>query len=657
MKKLMYILVILLSGLTFYITYINQNNNDVAMLQISNELVNENQSVEIYIKGQSRDVNQLFLERLIGLCNENNYILVSGQRLNIDENIHKEISYIYDNNNVILKFLKDNLGTELEINSFNDGYITTDLNDKNANGYLKITDQKYLGNNIFEYTGFDEFINELESVNDDIIYDIYGADSQLIASQINNIAKGLIEYEVLESNDVEINETIDFNIYIILSFVVIALMICMINEFIGLEKEISVIKLLGYDRRAIFKNLFLKFIITFILIFVFVYFILWLILVHNLSVSGIRFIKLLSFNQWWFIIISIIVILGSYLLLVRNFNLKKAINYENLIKTSFIFKNIIIILLSFVLFYSLSGVISVFVETKQYFEKKDIVKNYYMIENLVDGNNTNNVIDILLEQKNAVACFFYSDANEITELPYIIVNKNYLNIFNDDFKNLNTPALLVPEIHKDKSIEQYRLVDDCPVYYYDNHYTYYNLISNSRAELKDPVVMVVDENYYSFSHILLSKEKSISYYTNLISDYIKSNEIRLVDANSNLETIFKYYTLPAIVRVFSYLGIYLIIYLTTLYIYMKLSFRQNAKEIAVKKSIGYNFFQRYKNIYLLNIFSYLLPFIVNICVFKINILSSLIITVILIIFEIIIESIMMKVFDHQATANLIKGSE
>ena len=141
---------------------------------------------------------------------------------------------------------------KIKLKSFDDGYITTDLSDTKTNGYLKITSQSYLGDNIYEYTGFDNFINKLESVNNDIIYNIYGNDLEKLSKEINNIAQGLIEYEVLDDEMYEESMPVNLDIYIIIVFTVIALLICIINEFLRMKKEITVMKLMGYSKRNLF---------------------------------------------------------------------------------------------------------------------------------------------------------------------------------------------------------------------------------------------------------------------------------------------------------------------------------------------------------------------------------------------------------------------
>lgn len=661
MKKLMYILVVLLSILTFSISYTNQNREDVSILgSFSNNQISkitDKKNYRILIIDEPKQNNQKFLDELISLCQDNDYILATSQMINIDTSTHKEITYIYDQNNLLLDYLNKNYGYKIKLKSFDDGYITTDLSDTKTNGYLKITSQSYLGNNIYEYTGFDNFINKLESVNNDIIYNIYGNDLEKLSKEINNIAQGLIEYEVLDDEMYEESMPVNLDIYIIIVFTVIALLICIINEFLRMKKEITVMKLMGYSKRNLFSNLFSQFVIKIIFIYLFVNVILWFIMVRNLSIRGLSFLGIIILNCLIFIIITVIITVCAYLLLVRNINIKKSLNYNGLLKISFAFKNVIIILLCLVLFYSLAGAKEIFNETRLYLAKKNISDDYYLIENMVNNKNAYKAIEILLKQKDTLACFFYSEANQETELPYIIVNKNYLNLYSDEYKDIQTPALLVPEAYKDEAIEQYKYGTDCKVYYVKGHHTYLNVVNNMRGEISDPVILLSDKDYYSWSHLLLRNDKEPTYYHNLVADYINENEMRLTDASESLTIMFRYYTLPLLVKLITYIGIYLIVYLTTIYMYMMLYFYQNAKEISIKKTLGYSFFERYKDVYLINLAGYLLPFSINVFLLKINIFTTLAVILFLIICEVCIESIMMKKFDHKTTVNLLKGSE
>lgn len=111
--------------------------------------------------------------------------------------------------------------------------------------------------------------------------------------------------------------------------------------------------------------------------------------------------------------------------------------------------------------------------------------------------------------------------------------------------------------------------------------------------------------------------------------------MRLTDAGESLTIMFRYYTLPLLVKLITYIGIYLIVYLTTIYMYMMLYFYQNAKEISIKKTLGYSFFERYKDVYLINLAGYLLPFSINVFLLKINIFTTLAVILFLIICEVV----------------------
>ena len=88
MKKLMYILVVLLSILTFSISYTNQNREDVSILgSFSNNQISKvtnKKNYRILIMDEPKKNNQKFLDELISLCQDNDYILATSQMINID---------------------------------------------------------------------------------------------------------------------------------------------------------------------------------------------------------------------------------------------------------------------------------------------------------------------------------------------------------------------------------------------------------------------------------------------------------------------------------------------------------------------------------------------------------------------------------------------
>lgn len=120
MKKLMYILVVLLSILTFSISYTNQNREDVSILgSFSNNQVSkitDKKNYRILIIDEPKQNNQKFLDELISLCQDNDCILATSQIINIDTSTHKEITYIYDQNNLLLDYLNKNYGYKINLN-------------------------------------------------------------------------------------------------------------------------------------------------------------------------------------------------------------------------------------------------------------------------------------------------------------------------------------------------------------------------------------------------------------------------------------------------------------------------------------------------------------------------------------------------------------
>lgn len=83
----------------------------------------------------------------------------------------------------------------------------------------------------------------------------------------------------------------------------------------------------------------------------------------------------------------IITIIGCYLLLIRNINIKKSVNHGTLLKISFGFKNIITVLLFLVVFCSFVDIWTIGKETSLLLAKRKIFDNYYKIENMSEDPN------------------------------------------------------------------------------------------------------------------------------------------------------------------------------------------------------------------------------------------------------------------------------
>lgn len=81
MKKLIYILVVLMAMLSFSIEFINKNQSDISMLSgVSHNLVDKisnKKNYRIIIENELLKNNKLFLDKLLELCESNSYILAT----------------------------------------------------------------------------------------------------------------------------------------------------------------------------------------------------------------------------------------------------------------------------------------------------------------------------------------------------------------------------------------------------------------------------------------------------------------------------------------------------------------------------------------------------------------------------------------------------
>lgn len=658
----MYVLIVLVSILSFSVEYISKNEEDAKILSTTTyglvDKISDKVNYKIIIENETKEDNQIFLERLLQLCKDNNYILATSQLLNSDDSSHKTISYIYDQDNIILNYLNDNLGDNITINSLEDGYITTDLSDTKADGYLKTTDLNYLDKDIYQYRNFDGYLDKLENVDNSIIYNIYSNNLTEIENQIYKIADGLITYEDISDMDEEMSDNLIIkDVYIILTVMSIALVVCIINEFLSRKKEIMIAKMLGYSKREIFNNFFLDLMIKIIGIFVSINILLFCIFVGHFSKSGMIFLETIGYNNLLFICSFVVVEVICYLLMISDMEIKKMINYNKLLNTIFVFKNIVTIFLCIILFNTFVNVGALAKETTLLLGKRELCQDYYQIENMADSEEA---ISVLLQEKGTLACFFYSDSGSYTELPFIIVNENYLDLFLEDV-DVKAPALIVPEKYKEEAIDQYKQGIECEITYIENGHVFKNLSSNSYDNLKDPVILLLNEDTgqigYSEGHILLSKDKDISYYRNKVSDYLEDNQIRIVNATELVDNLLRYYTIPTMIKLLLYIAVYAIVYLLIIYVYMQLYFNQNKKELAVKKSLGYSFIQRYYSLHAVNLIAYIMPLVIDIFLFKIGIINILFTLLFIAVLEMIAVNVITKRYEHRAIVNILKGSD
>lgn len=646
MKKIIYLLIITISISIFSILFIDKNKVDVSTLSSVSygyaEKITGRKGCEIKVKLTDRNKNKIFLNQLLELAKDNDYIVVANQLVHLDGNVEKNIFYIYDQKDRIKKSLLDNFGNK---NKVEKDVLSTKT-------CLSLINNRFLDKEIFEYKNFDHFMDEVYTVNDDIFYNVFSNDKELVDKQVHEIAGDLVEIEICDSWGYHAS-TMNPIVILFMIIAIIFLIISIIAFFLYNKKEFGVVELLGYQVFDITRKYLFVFLGKLVLLFVVCQMILCILYIDNITGNTIQFLKDLVTKDIVFLVVLYFSCTLIFLVIIRKTNLKKSVNFQPLLNFVYCFKIMYIFLFCYLFVFSFYQNNIILKQTFGLLKCNELCENYYSISNMVDNVKTNEVLNLFLKEKDTIACFCYSEEDE--EIPFLIANKNYVQLFNDDI-HLKNNMLLVPKQYKDISLYRYKLDKNVDIQFINDSYTYDGLAIYPGQSFQNPIIYVINQDYYSPMHLLLSKDKTIEEYQQMASSYIESYELRLEDAARLLQQMFVYLTLPALIEMICYFILFISSFIMIIYIFMKIYFEQYHKEIAVKNTLGYRFIEIYYPIYVIHMMAYILPMIlVGFMLQDIQGLS--IFFVMTFSFDFIVQTILLNMYHRKSKLMLLKDGE
>lgn len=284
MKKIIYLLIITISISIFSILFIDKNKADVSTLSSVSygyaEKITGRKGCEIKVKLTDRNKNKIFLNQLLELAKANDYIVVANQLVHLDGNVEKNIFYIYDQKDRIKKSLLDNFGNK---NKVEKDVLSTKT-------CLSLINNRFLDKEIFEYKNFDHFMDEVYTVNDDIFYNVFSNDKELVDKQVHEIAGDLVEIEICDSWGYHAS-TMNPIVILFMIIAIIFLIISIIAFFLYNKKEFGVVELLGYQVFDITRKYLFVFLGKLVLLFVVCQMILCILCIDNITGNTIQFLK------------------------------------------------------------------------------------------------------------------------------------------------------------------------------------------------------------------------------------------------------------------------------------------------------------------------------------------------------------------------------
>lgn len=650
MKKLSYILSIILSCFIFYSGYRAFSLDQIRRLDLFAESISEQQSVDCIAVNMIFENNPANKKRLAeevqSYLSDN---LLYG-KVSISQNndlfLRKVVHYLYSPSSFLDGTISLKTKKSIDFLNSTNEYYSTVKNDSNAFNTIDYLDSKLYESysDIFEVhplkdIAFDDFPSDM------ITLYIFG-DGEVIMNSLNN--SKLTPY--LSDNEVEIYkyEAIQPELSVmVFSCTILALLLVSISILLKNRKEIMISKLFGHSNLNIFKNLYAKQYIGLAGIYCLVSVILYAIIIGHLRETSTLFIRYLLVFATLFLISILLLSLISFAgvsFLRSNVFLKQAKTKENKTVLSLIVKAC---LLTIIFVPSVTNFMEAFYSFNSYMELKNnedvmtkaIMLNGVSFEQDTDVFEQQDIIQQLYEyideHKGYYEYFNFVELYQNTigqennlpysiDYPYIIVNNHYLK----DYQIYDTNGNLIPHNLFEESVllvpDSYELSDEqlaffsqgvpCKTLSIDTGNTFVSHNPNGYNQdtliKKNPIILVNQEwkNSTSFSannyFLPMENENDLKEFKQFLSEKglskIMNFHLNKAYYDSNVSAL-KYqiitsgfYTLLMVFIIFIYQA-----YSTIMYIH------ERKFTMVLDYTMGKSFFERYGQYILTNSLIYL----------------------------------------------------
>lgn len=698
MKRIIYIFTITIASLLFYFSY-NVTNYQIYFKTKEYVTYIDDKPLN-YLEINNSEDNNKILHRLLTLAKtRNTTIAYSKSNINSDE---KNINQLFIYTPYTLKtplYLKDkNKIIDFSIDDYNKFYTSYYL-EKNAYNYLTSFNDSYF--NISEkktyiYPFCQSLNNDNLSLMAIYIYsdDIESFKHQLIQScQDINISLNLTDNSEnfhRADDNLMIKDDVNRLFY--------AFIICLIAYIVAYcilitkdNKKICIYMLNGYNKITVTIKLYLPVLINTLLIFIFTLITLTLVFSDiNNDIYKLLYQRLINYISYFIIFIPIALLC---ILLYIHFSC----NYLNLKNNNYLSKvlysnYIIKIVIGLILLQPFCSIVN---------SSMPIIKNYKMMKKYQNIINNNQMIqgNLYFCDQELLDCFMeagyfcdfetykvYSDLNNTLlydnrgnfesdrymKHSFIMTNKNYLNVFDYQLKDINgnivnvdelvNNTFLVPKKYQYTDLQPYLagLMTTPEIIYVENTGSYFDFVITENMGLFDnPIIRVLDVfnvDYINNSNFLLivNEKYTDRYYHDLLNKYNLENEITFVKT----ETYYQYYLQLIKDSLFNMIGlICLFSFVFGLFLYQSIYtyFIKNSKKLAVEYLLGINRFSRCQEILMQNICIYFTVCIISLFALNNTLKDTLQFVIFFILIELIIQLLLFIYNEKHKLANALKG--
>lgn len=700
LKKIIYIFTAIIAILLFY--YFYEITNNQIFFKTNQYLMHlDDQSIN-GLKIENENNQGIILSKFLELAKEKRIaIAYSTSGINSDGRTMEQF-YIYvpsklkiplylkDKNNII-DFSKDDY----------DNYYTSYYEDKDAYNYLTAFDDSYFkssdsvlyfypfcqslnNNNVFGNITVYVYCNEIVSFKEDLIETCLKDNIVLEFGDQSNM-----DY-FKNSDELYVEDDLNKLFYaFIISFVAYIVAYCVLLT--KDNKKICIYMLNGYNKVIVALKLYLPLLIKVLFVFLMTLMICVLVFTNiNESIYYQFYQRLVYYSGIFMIFIPVALMCmiiyihfsSSYLNLKNNRYLNKVLYTNYVIK----------IIIGTVL-------LQPFVTTVN--ASLPLINDYQLITKYQDvvTNNQSLAGDFysfdrkLVDHFMEIGYFFdfetyrvYSDQNnqflyghdgdfqidKYMEHPYIMANKNYLNVFDYsikdvsgkivDINSLEDDTLLVPKKYQNDNLKPYYIgiSEEPKIIYVEDTGSYFDFhLIMEESSLKDPIIRVYnsfDMGYITNSNLLLpvNEQYDDEYYQDLIHDYHLDGSVSFYKT----ESYYRYYLQVLKERIIDMTGLiclYTFVFGLFLYQSTYTYFIKNAKKIAIEYLLGINRFKRIQELLMQNVCIYLSISIISLLLVKNSVASTLEFVLFFIIVELLMQFILFRYNEKYNLMGSLKG--
>lgn len=630
MKRKLFLVIFLISSFFFSVLFQERSQEDINYLEIESvlEKITNKRVYEFSIFNTSKDTLSELHNQLLEYAVDNKIVVKTGYNQYLDNGYEIISNYLYDPTNMYFNFIKSQYeynGKNVDFSQVKShSYISTDIL-SNADGYYVLFDHNYLERNkvVYEERCMANFIEDYHAVNDNINYYIYINNENDIVN-LKKIIQGYLDetqyasFDSLSEHHIE-KESLNNNI-IIFIFLGTSFIIYMFYMFYNQYREMTIVNLLGYNQMEIFKNYYLKETMLCVLVLVTSFIFYFSIFVSRINSYTISFFfDLLKFTA---IFISIFIVsIFMFILFIyktRKYTyLSHGKTFNSIVFSQLINKAIFMIL--FVIFIISSTIPNYpyYQLLSSYYHQREIINSVYDIKNIKDDKRYSKI----LCHNGAIACDFLDILlNKDTKgyIPYIIVNQEFLHLY-DIHIDVKKPTLLIPKKYNNIDIATYNQDLDVDISYISESYTFYDPSLVIEFPIKNPIILVVNDEYqFSSQDFYLPNHKSIHEYKLLLSSIMDESDIEIQENSKYIKNFLTEQIYPKVLDNILFMSIYCFMYYFLLELLMSMYIKDKEKEISIKMIHGYSYMQIFKEIYVFDFLTLIIPLLISIKLEMIN---------------------------------------